>query len=174
MLCLCHHQFTSPIIFWYRLTIVVLEKGPQTVVVVLSLQLFSTAFKTKKLVFITSSSRMRVIYHNWSAMKQRPHPQSVAEISHHSVSSGGRIRQCETPSGPRHKDTDQCLQAAISLRRHCSVPVPCENGSAETTVADLFITDLASQDLTHRKSSSTFLNRPCSFGRAPRPKIGSR
>jgi len=31
----------------------------------------------------SSSSRMRVIYHNWSAMKQRPHPQSVAEISHH-------------------------------------------------------------------------------------------
>jgi len=29
-------------------------------------------------------------------MKQRPHPQSVAEISHHSVLSGGRIRQCET------------------------------------------------------------------------------
>ena len=39
----------------------------------------------------SSSSRMRVIYHNWSAMKQRPHPQSVAEISHHSVLSGGRI-----------------------------------------------------------------------------------
>ena len=34
---------------------------------------------------LSSSSRMRVIYHNWSAMKQRPHPQSVAEISHHSV-----------------------------------------------------------------------------------------
>jgi len=31
----------------------------------------------------SSSSLMRVIYHNWSAMKQRPHPQSVAEISHH-------------------------------------------------------------------------------------------
>ena len=31
---------------------------------------------------------MRVIYHNWSATKQRPHPQSVAEISHHSVLSG--------------------------------------------------------------------------------------
>jgi len=28
---------------------------------------------------------MRVIYHNWSAAKQRPHPQSVAEISRHSV-----------------------------------------------------------------------------------------
>ena len=36
---------------------------------------------------------MRVIYHNWSATKQRPHPQSVAEISRHSVLSGDRIRQ---------------------------------------------------------------------------------
>ena len=58
----------------------------------------------------SSSSRMCVIYHNWSAtMKQRPHPQSVAEISHHLVLSGDRIRQCETSSGSRHKDTDQCL-----------------------------------------------------------------
>jgi len=57
----------------------------------------------------TSSSRMRVIYHNWSATKQRPHPQSVAEISHQSVLSGDRFRQCETSSGSRHKDTDQCL-----------------------------------------------------------------
>jgi len=43
----------------------------------------------------SSSSRMRVIYNNWSAMKQRPHPQSVAEISRHSVLSGDRIQQCE-------------------------------------------------------------------------------
>ena len=57
----------------------------------------------------SSSSRMRVIYHNWSATKQRPHPQSVGEISHHPVLSGDRIRQCETSSGSRHKDTDQCL-----------------------------------------------------------------
>ena len=35
----------------------------------------------------SSSSRMRVINHNWSATKQRLHPQSVAEISHHSVLS---------------------------------------------------------------------------------------
>jgi len=35
----------------------------------------------------SSSSGMRVIYHNWSATKQRPHPQSVAEISRHSVLS---------------------------------------------------------------------------------------
>jgi len=57
----------------------------------------------------SSSSRMRVVNHNWSATKQRPHPQSVAEISRHSVSSGDRIWQCETSSGSRHKETDQCL-----------------------------------------------------------------
>ena len=33
----------------------------------------------------TSSSRMHVMNHNWSAMKQRLHPQSVVEISRHSV-----------------------------------------------------------------------------------------
>jgi len=57
----------------------------------------------------TSSSRMRFMSHNWSATKQCLHPQSVAEISRHSVSSGDRIRQCETSYGSRHKDTDQCL-----------------------------------------------------------------
>ena len=57
----------------------------------------------------SSSSRMRVINHNWPAMKQRLHPQSVAEISRHSVLSGDRIRQCETSSWSRHKDIDQCL-----------------------------------------------------------------
>ena len=84
----------------------------------------------------SSSSSMCVINHNWSAMKQRLHPQSVAEISRHSVLSGDRIRQCETSSGSRHKDTDQCLIVAISFSRRCIVPVPCENGSAETTVAE--------------------------------------
>jgi len=69
------------------------------------------------------SSCMRVIYHNWSATKQRPHSQSVAEISCHSVLSGDRIRQCETSSGSRHKDTDQCKSpfpsagTAVSLFR---------------------------------------------------------
>jgi len=79
---------------------------------------------------------MHVIYHNWSATKQRPHPQSVAKISRHLVLSGDRIRQCETSSGFPHKDTDQCLIVAISFCRHRSVPVPCENNSAETTVAE--------------------------------------
>jgi len=41
----------------------------------------------------SSSSRMCVLNHNWSATKQRPHPQSAAEISHHSVLSGDRIQQ---------------------------------------------------------------------------------
>ena len=59
---------------------------------------------------VTSSSSsfgMRVM--NWSATEQCLHPQSVAEISRHSVLSGDRIRQCETLSESRHKDTDQCL-----------------------------------------------------------------
>jgi len=73
--------------------------------------------------------------HNWSATKQHLHPQSVAKISRHSVLSGDRIRQRGTSSGSCHKDTDQCLSVAISFRKHRSVPVPCENGSAETTVA---------------------------------------
>ena len=58
---------------------------------------------------IKSSSRMRVVNYNWSATKQRLHPQTVAEISHHSVLSEDRIQQRETSSGSRHKDTDQCL-----------------------------------------------------------------
>ena len=44
----------------------------------------------------SSSSRMRVINHNWSATKQRLHPQSVAEISCHSVLSGDRIRHLQS------------------------------------------------------------------------------
>ena len=63
----------------------------------------------------SSSSRMRVINHNWSATKQRLHPQSVAEINRHSVLSGDRIRQCETSSGSRHNDTDQ---SPLSVSRH--------------------------------------------------------
>jgi len=55
----------------------------------------------------SSFSRLCVMNHNWSATKQRIHPQSVAEISRHSVLSGDRIRQCETSPGSRHKDTDQ-------------------------------------------------------------------
>ena len=57
----------------------------------------------------SSSSRMRVINHNWSVKKQCLHPQSAAEISRHSVLSADRIRQCGTSSGSRHKDTDQRL-----------------------------------------------------------------
>jgi len=61
-----------------------------------------------------SSSRMRVMSHNWSATKQRPHPQSVAEISRHSVLSVDRIRQCET-------------FVWVSPQGHRSVSVSCES-----------------------------------------------
>jgi len=44
--------------------------------------------KQKSDLEVTSSCRMRVINHNWSATKQRIHLQSVAEISRHSVLSG--------------------------------------------------------------------------------------
>jgi len=39
-------------------------------------------------IFNQSSSRMCVMNHNWSATKQRLHPQSIAEISRHSVCQG--------------------------------------------------------------------------------------
>ena len=44
---------------------------------------------------LQSSSRKDVMNHNWSAMKQRLHPQSVAEISCHSVLSGDRFDNVE-------------------------------------------------------------------------------
>ena len=93
-------------------------------------------FQSNPIYSFSSSSRVRVMNHNWSAKKQRLHPQSVAEISCHSVLSGDRIRQRETSSGSRHKDTDQCLFVAISFCRHRNVHIPCENGSGETTVAE--------------------------------------
>jgi len=85
---------------------------------------------------LTSSFRMRVVNHNRSARKQRLRLQSVAGINRHSVLSGDRIRQCGTSSESRRKDTDQCLQVAVSFCRQRSVPVPCENGSVETVVAE--------------------------------------
>ena len=36
----------------------------------------------------SSSSRLHVMNHNWSATKQRLHPQSITEISRHSVCQG--------------------------------------------------------------------------------------
>ena len=38
-----------------------------------------------------AAQSMHVMNHNWSAMKQRLHLQSVAEISHHSVLLGDRF-----------------------------------------------------------------------------------
>jgi len=74
-----------------------------------------------------SSSCMHIMNHNWSARKQRLHLQSASGISCHSALSEDRIRKCGTSSESRRKDTDQCLQVAISFCRHRSVLVPCEN-----------------------------------------------
>jgi len=79
----------------------------------------------------SSSSRMRVMNHNWSVRKQHLYLQSAAGISPHSA-----LSESGTSSESRCKDTDQCLQVGISFCRHCSVPVPCKNSSVETTVAE--------------------------------------
>ena len=96
----------------------------------------------------SSSSLMRFMSHNWSATKQHLHPQSVAEISRNSVLSGDRIRQCETSSGSRHKDTDQCsvcklpfpsAGTAVSLFRAKTVQQkPLLPSEVETCSADLW------------------------------------
>ena len=72
---------------------------------IVSIAVCCTIFKS--LTFFS----MRFMSHNWSATKRRLHPHSVAAISRHSVLSGDRIRQCETSSGSRHKDSRHFLQA---------------------------------------------------------------
>jgi len=74
-----------------------------------------------------SSSRMRVMNHNWSATKQHLHTQSVAEISRYSVLSGDRIRQCETSSGSRGTQISVCkspfLSAGTAVSLFCAKTV---------------------------------------------------
>ena len=73
------------------------------------------------LVAYSFSFRMCVMNHNWSATKQHLDLQSIAEISRHSVLSGHRIRQCETSSGSRHKNTEQCKSRFLLQAPQC----PC-------------------------------------------------
>jgi len=58
-----------------------------------------------------TSSRMRFMRHNWSATKQRLHPQSVAEISRHSFLSGDL------------QDSTMRYIVWVSPQGHTSVPV---------------------------------------------------
>jgi len=51
---------------------------------------------------------MCVMNHNWSATKQRLHPQTVAEISRHQFRQGNRIRQCSSMKG-KEKDVTKKL-----------------------------------------------------------------
>ena len=77
----------------------------------------------------SSSSRMRVMTHNWSATKQRLHPQSVTEISHHSVFSGDRIRQWF------HAVQMQKRHAPAVIRYMCNVQdVCCERHACMCTI----------------------------------------
>jgi len=75
---------------------------------------------------------MHVTNHNWSARKQRLHLQSAAGISRHSALSENRIRQCAI--GLRLVTRTQISFCKSPFPS--AVPVPCENGSAETTVAE--------------------------------------
>ena len=61
----------------------------------------------------TSSSRMHVMNHNWSATKQRLHPQSVAELSRHTVLSRDRIQECGTQG-----------HSSVSVSRHFLLQAP--------------------------------------------------
>ena len=66
----------------------------------------------------SSSSRMRVMNHNWSARKQRLHLQSAAGISRHSVLSGDRIRQFGASS------ESHCKDRSVSASRHFLLQAP--------------------------------------------------
>ena len=67
---------------------------------------------------VPSSSRMHFMSHNWSATKQRLHPQSVAEISRHSVLSGQDSTMWDivwvSPQGHR----------SVSVSRHFLLQAP--------------------------------------------------
>ena len=83
----------------------------------------------------SSSSHMHVMTHNWSATKQCPHPQSVAETNHTQFcqrTGFDNVRHCPDLT----TKTDQYQQVATTTRRHCSVPAVPENGPVETTASE--------------------------------------
>ena len=67
--------------------------------------------------------------HNWSATKQRLHPQSVAEISRHSVLSGDRIWQCGTSVSVSRHFLLQAPQCPCSMRKQFSRDHCCRGRS---------------------------------------------
>ena len=85
--------------------------------------LFSALAVNVRVAHESSSSRMRVIYHNSSAMKQRPHPQSVAEISYkHAIQPCNTHLHCIVVTSwhcvLHHKlaiKTDVCLVCCVVL-----------------------------------------------------------
>ena len=89
-------------------------------------------------------------------MKQRLHPQIVAEISRHSVLSGDRIRQCETSSGSRHKYTDQCLSRHFILQ---APQCPCSVRKLQKRkMYDYLRTDTVRQSCLHFNTATEFIS----------------
>ena len=83
----------------------------------------------------SSSSRMRVMNHNWSATKQHLHPQSVADISRHSVLSGDRIDNVGHRLGLTTRTQISVCKSPFPSAG-TTVSVPCKNSSVETAVAE--------------------------------------
>ena len=80
---------------------------------------------------------MRVMNHNWSATKQRLHPQSVAEISRHSVLSGYTgFDNVEHPLGLATRTQISVCKSPFSSAGTAVSLFRGKNGSAETTVAE--------------------------------------
>ena len=109
-------------------------------------------FSPYPVVTQSSSSRMRVMNHNWSAMKQRIHPQNVAEISHHSILSGGRDSTVwnivwVSPQGHR----------SVSVSRHFLSQAPhlltddCLNKHSVLCSIDTFYTDIVTRRRRRRR-----------------------
>ena len=95
------------------------------------------------LVSHSSSSRMHVINHNWSATKQRLHPQSVAEISRYSVFRGQDSTMWDivwvSPQGHRSVSVSrhfllQAPQCPCSVRKRFSEDHCCRRRSKPTQV----------------------------------------
>jgi len=80
---------------------------------------------------------MRVINHSWSATKQRLHPHRVADRDKPPFSfvrgQDSTTWDIVWVSPQRHRSVSVFRHF---LLQHRSVPVPCENGSAEITVAE--------------------------------------
>ena len=115
---------------------------------------------------MTTSSRMRVMNHNWSAMKQRLHPHSVAEISRHSVLSGDMQYLtmwdivCVSPQ----------VHRSVSVSRHFLETTVAEGG--RNPVAGLWGHTLGENWTPEPTSSYASIDFWCQLGASPTERRG--